>query len=433
MKRYLFVILICVSLILSSSCSSDKPIEKTDDAVPDVSNVSAALGEAINVVVNKFGGEGLDIGMFSADGNMCETENGYYFINRNIIEYSDKESGISVPLCSRPECSHNGEDCNGYAAECIGLSYYKGRLYWVGLDSYSDRDWKINSMALDGTNRRTEKTILGFDYGYDGHATLYGAPAAFDGDYVYMMPERNTVENGVPNYYYYITRTSIRTGEVTELMSLHLSDTGEYSPNTYWTINGNNLYFYYATSAKNPESGLYRVNLTDLGVEKLFERTGSQSGENKLSIGSLMDALDGRLLMAHSLSFAHGAPSVYAFNEDKEEFEPIYSFNELSESDTNGVAFGSEGIVAIGYNEETFTYTVCVSDYNFKPVCKTEFSILVAVDAPDDTMLGSLLLAVGQKELIFQVDQFGGDNDRTYIVACPYVGGKARILFEYGY
>ncbi len=133
--------------------------------------------------------------------------------------------------------------------------------------------------------------------------------------------------------------------------------------------------------------------------------------------------------MSQGLSFAHGAPSVYAFDKEKNTFEPIYSFEELSESDTSDLVFGSDGIVAVGYDEETFTYSVYVSDFDFNPICNTEFSILDVIESSGDTMFGSQLLAMGQDEVIFQIEQFGKTVNKSYIVACPYSGGKPRILF----
>lgn len=422
MKKIICFVLVCTYLLTGCSISSDKPEENRKDGISSASGVT----------VNNISSDGLNIGMFISSGYMCETESGYYYLggNGSIIQYFDKETDISVPLCVKPECDHVGEDCNGYVAPCVGLSYLNGRLYWVGRDGRSDMDWKIKSMAVDGTDRRTEKNILAFDYGYDGSATLYSPLAAFDGDYVYMMPEQKTIEIGVPNFYYYITRTSISSGEVTELFSLHLSDIGEYSPKTYWTISGNNLYFYYRTFVENSEFGLYRINLSDLSEEVLFKSADVGEEKAKFSVGSLIETPGGLLLMSQGLSFAHGAPCVYAFDKEKDEFEPIYSFDELSESDAKDIVFGSEGIVAAGYDEETLTYTIYVSDFDFKPVCNTEFSILDVIESSGNSMFGSQLLALGQDEVIFLIEQFGGSDDKSYIVACPYSGGKPRVLFE---
>lgn len=86
---------------------------------------------------------------------VAESEEGYYFWERfsQIVWYPrlmfmDRESGRVVPLCSRPDCAHEGEECNAYFRENNRngggvnkqyLQYYEGNLYAVGLseDAYA--------------------------------------------------------------------------------------------------------------------------------------------------------------------------------------------------------------------------------------------------------------------------------------------------------
>ncbi len=85
---------------------------------------------------------------------VAESENGYYFWERisqdNLyprLMFMDKESGRVVPLCNRPDCVHEGEECNAYfrgqhddggGVHKEYLQYYDGNLYAVGLseDAY---------------------------------------------------------------------------------------------------------------------------------------------------------------------------------------------------------------------------------------------------------------------------------------------------------
>lgn len=40
---------------------------------------------------------------------MAETEGGFYYSTGNILYYADQENLTEwVPVCSRPDCSHNG-------------------------------------------------------------------------------------------------------------------------------------------------------------------------------------------------------------------------------------------------------------------------------------------------------------------------------------
>ena len=68
----------------------------------------------------------------------------------DIIMYTDKSTGISGPLCGKPECLHSDDTCNAYVdGYCDGLDVYQGKLYWI------DASLKIRRMNLDGTDRET--------------------------------------------------------------------------------------------------------------------------------------------------------------------------------------------------------------------------------------------------------------------------------------
>ncbi|MDE6641895.1 MAG: DUF5050 domain-containing protein [Acetatifactor sp.] len=104
---------------------------------------------------------------------VAKSENGYYFWERmsrnqwySRLMFLDKESGRVVPLCSRPDCVHEGEECNAYFRETDRngggvdkqyLQYYEGNLYAVGLseDAYvslfrikadGSGEWEISAM-----------------------------------------------------------------------------------------------------------------------------------------------------------------------------------------------------------------------------------------------------------------------------------------------
>ena len=88
----------------------------------------------------------------------CDTENTLYFIAGQTICYVDKDTGIGGPLCGKPECTHDGPDCDALLpdGQAIGLSYYRGRLYWCDDDPLNGC---IYSMAPDGTDRRAERAL----------------------------------------------------------------------------------------------------------------------------------------------------------------------------------------------------------------------------------------------------------------------------------
>lgn len=110
----------------------------------------------------------------------CSTETTFYFTNTvrfgtsansgDMLYYADKATGISGPLCGRPECTHGSESCNaymGYPHTTWGLMDYDGRLYWVAGGRGAVK--KIYSAAYDGTDHREirelEEDVLGHAWG----------------------------------------------------------------------------------------------------------------------------------------------------------------------------------------------------------------------------------------------------------------------------
>lgn len=91
-----------------------------------------------------------------ADGFFLGTAevNGY-------LLYYDKASGISGVLCADPSCVHDGKECGGNIGGDLSLSYYDGKLYWVGPEGSEfmiDYLWQSD---LSGMNRKKIMEIPG--------------------------------------------------------------------------------------------------------------------------------------------------------------------------------------------------------------------------------------------------------------------------------
>ena len=79
--------------------------------------------------------------------NVAKAENGYYIWEegRGRLMYFDTASKNYIPLCNKPNCTHNSEDCNAFfnsnGEEEIGyikghgyIQYYNGYVYIAGYD-----------------------------------------------------------------------------------------------------------------------------------------------------------------------------------------------------------------------------------------------------------------------------------------------------------
>lgn len=89
-------------------------------------------------------------------GGICSTDDTIYYFSESedmqycLLMYRDKVTGISAPLCGKPECLHNNKNCNAYVEGSStflnGLYIYGDMLYWISRKG-------ISSVNLDGTNR----------------------------------------------------------------------------------------------------------------------------------------------------------------------------------------------------------------------------------------------------------------------------------------
>ena len=91
-----------------------------------------------------------------------ETEN-YFFgtvLGGEYIHYYDMQTGISGLLCPDPACTHDSNACPAKVEPNASVSYYDGKLYWVGKDPAGDgHDRYLWRSDITGTNREKLKTI----------------------------------------------------------------------------------------------------------------------------------------------------------------------------------------------------------------------------------------------------------------------------------
>ena len=126
----------------------------------------------------------------------CASEDAIYFVSDYKLMFYDIASGITAPLCAKPECSHDTSDCNAYY-NGSGLSMYDGKLYWV---QQTSAGCDIVCENPDGTGRMTVRSV---ENGVAGEE-LFGAGG--------MNPE-TAFHRG--NVFYALTVGDISQGEQT--------------------------------------------------------------------------------------------------------------------------------------------------------------------------------------------------------------------------
>lgn len=97
---------------------------------------------------------------------MAETEAGFYYSTGNILYYADHENLTAwVPVCSRPDCSHNGPDCQAYLANDGRFLLKEERIYFCDSNTRYQPDGAagtiLASMSTDGGDRKVAYTVPG--------------------------------------------------------------------------------------------------------------------------------------------------------------------------------------------------------------------------------------------------------------------------------
>ena len=99
-----------------------------------------------------------------------ETPEGYYYMYGNLICFCARGTNDFYPICSKPECSHEDEDCNAW---CSGTSfgYYKGALYnyrRIATTDGAQPALDVIKRNLDGTDHQVVATLHGDWLGFFG-------------------------------------------------------------------------------------------------------------------------------------------------------------------------------------------------------------------------------------------------------------------------
>ena len=146
----------------------------------------------------------------------CITEDTLYFARNDGIHtyifYCDLATGISGPLCGKPECPHNDYSCSACVSQAFGLSVYDGRLYW--LDLGEGLIPTIDCMELDGTNRTAICSLDKSQY----QRISGDFCVAFHRGYAYISGQTYTVSGGLPHYGILAYAISLATGEETVIL-----------------------------------------------------------------------------------------------------------------------------------------------------------------------------------------------------------------------
>lgn len=156
-------------------------------------------------------------------GGVCVTEDTIYFLPQTVrhlegepifLQYYDIASGITLPLCSKPECTHTEDSCSAFLGNTRlinGLRLYDGKIYWMA-------GGNLMRMNLDGTNH---EIVVELDY-KTANKVLYNTTCSsfiVHRGYFYIAGVSMNSENGLGFEEYFVYAVPLDGGEMITVMS----------------------------------------------------------------------------------------------------------------------------------------------------------------------------------------------------------------------
>lgn len=309
---------------------------------------------------------------FSSNGShdLYESDNGYYYLLKNNIYYSDKESDNSIILCNKPNCDHNNQECDGYSGYFpeIAPIIYNDNIYYVneylkGEESYLS----LFKADLDGTNK---KEILYFSTPVNDFIIHRGK--------VYFSTMPNGVDSGIGVYAYDLKKDKLETVYEDNDNNTYILSLYAYKNNLYFEvsktdekyISHNEVYNYNIKNNKVDKFPVY-----DDGISRpvaLNDKLYFYSYNGSEGIEYITD-LDGKIVKKNEVKeirqYYSDLEYIYKLFEDKNKLEIYNTENELLKEVYFENFDLSENIVNFTPgNERTFIYYKNIENPNIRGI-----------------------------------------------------------------
>ena len=298
-------------------------------------------------------------------------------LGREYLHYYDLQTGVSGLLCPDPACTHDSNACSAKVGLCASVSYYDGKLYWVGEDpAGGGNDRYLWRSDITGTNREKLKTI------------------SFQDTVLVYQPQRYYIHRG--NLYFLgkaDTVDGVKTGKRVSLMTAPLEGDGGFTPlfdetfpegaNATVRFVGNRVYFavqsFQADRSVNLTITCY--DRTDGTSQVLFEQNGmeeilgdiwvTEAGEIYMpvlveNVGKVLKLEDGAWTELMSLEGENVTvpiilDGIVVFKEQKGDTRWVHIFTSSGETVYEGELY-PEAIPGIEEDPDTLSWAIMGGD-----------------------------------------------------------------------
>ena len=263
MKRLLALIL-CFFLL--TACTKQEPPAGTTAPAASTSVPTIVAPDLTGLT-----GENADNNYLVYNNFECMSESDsviYKLVNsRTSIYYYDKASGISGPLCGKPDCNHTGQDCDSYIGSAMALQYYNGSLYFIAGDLNSPSEMWLWKADVNGENREKLKQI-----DVPNIIMIYQPQCCFiHRDRLFLLCLTYHIENGVPMAHTAVLSSPLDGSEEFTILWEEKSESVlEY------TYQFSDQYVYIALVTDGEAVNIFRINFLDGTMESLFSEENNE-------------------------------------------------------------------------------------------------------------------------------------------------------------
>ena len=378
----------------------------------------------------------------SAVRSFCESETTYYFsFLGDKLYYYDKATGVSGPLCSKPECVHaeGDKNCDAAISYCAGLSYYGGKLWWLDNEFQNGQNhYFIYCADPDGRNRQKVRETGLEEYGFNKNGVV--PTVVFHRGFMYAAFATAEMSDATLCFTVTVTQTPLsKRGETVEILSKTLVNVAAAEIKIIPWRNKLIIPAEIYTDRDDGELGLKLIE----GIYEYDTKTA------EMSLLSTVESNEAFICYGVSptgeLLAGRDNHRIYRFGENGEEliYEPEGGDGGISNSrlifnDKNIIFFDGGNYIGTSGIDSTDSRVV-VLDYDFNPVADFTFGLPEGVEPKGDEVYRADLRAAGDGEIMVSMQYFLFDEktqsnpfNYTYYGFVPLTGGEPKIFMTEG-
>lgn len=325
----------------------------------------------------------------------------FAFDDGSQLWYYDKATGISGLLCGKPECTHNGTECNAYFVGSE-LSLYGGKIY--SLKPFYGSGCEVFSSDIDGSNRKTVIDLVGSEFSNMLADSVSDLSGKFHRGYFYACGTHHMIIDGILNDHAQVFAYSLDGGkggiiyDNTELTAIKIQPFDDY------------LYFVaYSDDAievcrYSPESGEVEVLYNG---DMPFSSPKIWVTDDSILFGDISESA-----IVYKLDFANGTiTSLFDFNSDTDKPYLLYGFTDD---------------YIVGGNMNGIEYLLCLKDYDGKTILETT---VTPPNISDDEPLYTFPCGSDDEYIYLWSKVWSNAHDVQFIIGVSLKDGKSEVLW----